>query len=98
MRKLSNTAAIAILLFCIGEAQAHSCADLYRAIKDEANDCDFFCDQARLKPMQQAYSASCIHVVLPLAPFDLDSIPQDTALVADISGTDAGATLSASVR
>jgi hypothetical protein len=35
-----------------------------------------------LRPLQEAYSATCIHVVLPLAPFDLDSIPQDPQLIA----------------
>jgi hypothetical protein len=97
-RTLLSTAAVATLLFWIGEAQAQSCADLYIAIKTEARSCDFFCDQARLKPLQQAYSASCIHVVLPLSPFDLDSIPQDAALVVDIGGFDAEARLSASTR
>jgi hypothetical protein len=89
---------MAALLFWMGEARAHSCAELYTAIKFQAKDCGFFCDQVRLKPMQEAYSASCIHVVLPLAPFDLDSIPQDAALVATISGIDAEATLSTSAR
>jgi hypothetical protein len=97
-RTLLNAAAMAALLLWIGEAQANSCADLYKAIKIETTGCGFFCDQARLKPLQAAYKTSCIHVVLPLSPFDLDSIPQDAALVADTSGIDAEATLSASTR
>jgi hypothetical protein len=96
--KLLSAAAVAASLFWMGEARAHGCADLYTAIKFQAQDCGFFCDQARLKPLQEAYSASCIHVVLPLGPFDLDSIPQDAALVATISGIDAEATLSTSAR
>ncbi len=77
------------MLVCSWEAQAGTCADLYSAIKAEAKDCGFFCDQAKLKPLQEAYSASCIHVALPLAPFDLDSIPQDPQIVAQRSANGA---------
>src|SRR5262245_50786381 len=83
-----NAAALGALLFCAGQAQAQSCADLYGAVKRGAGDCGFFCDQARLQPLQMAYSESCIHVALPLSPFDLDSIPQDAALLADNSRID----------
>lgn len=97
-RKLLGAAAMAALLFWMGEARAHSCAELYTAIKFQAKDCGFFFDQALLKPLQEAYSASCIYVVLPLSPFDLDSIPQDAALIAAISVIDAETALSASAR
>jgi hypothetical protein len=93
-----SAVAVGALLLCAGQAQAQSCADLYNAIKLEAKDCGFFCDQARLKPLQQAYSASCIHVTIPLSPFDLDSIPQDVALRADNSRIDVEAALSSSRR
>src|SRR5882672_5266907 len=61
--------------FWAGAAQAGTCTDLYNAIKSEAMDCGFFCDQERLKPLQEAYKASCIRIVLPVTPFDLDSVP-----------------------
>jgi hypothetical protein len=95
---LLSVAAIGVWLFGMADAQARSCADLYRAIKIEAMGCGFICDQARLKPLQEAYSATCIPVVLPLAPFDLDSIPQEPVLVAGHSGLDAEATLPVSAR
>ena len=91
---LSARGFLAAFLLCwAGAAQGHSCAGLYSAIKIEARDCGFFCNQARLKPLQEAYSASCIHVVLPLSPFDLDSIPQDAALHGGNDRTDVGAAL-----
>ena len=83
---LKAVAAAGAMLICTWGAQAATCSDLYNAIKSEAKDCGFFCDQAKLRPLQEAYSATCIHVVLPLAPFDLDSIPQDPQLVAQRSG------------
>src|SRR3954453_4927198 len=86
---LQAAAAVGAMLICSFEAQAGTCADLYGAIKSEAKDCGFFCDQAKLRPLQEAYSAACIHVVLPLAPFDLDSIPQDPQLIAQRSGNGA---------
>jgi hypothetical protein len=73
------------MLVCAWKAEAAPCADLYNAIKAEAKDCGFFCNQAKLRPLQEAYSATCIHVSLPLSPFDLDSIPQDPELVAERS-------------
>src|SRR5262245_5440220 len=97
-RILLSAAAMGAVLFWTGAAQAQSCASLYNAIKLEAWGCGFFCNQARLKPMQEAYSASCIHVALPLSPFDLDSVPQDTALVAASRGIDTEAPLSARAR
>jgi hypothetical protein len=95
--KAGSAAVVGALLFCAGQAQAQTCAELYNAIKLGAKDCGFFCDQARLKPLQEAYRDSCIHVVLPLSPFDLDSIPQDMAVLADNSRGDEAA-LSSSHR
>jgi hypothetical protein len=86
---LQAAAAVGAVLICSWEAHAGTCADLYSAIKSEAKDCGFFCDQAKLRPLQEAYSATCIHVVLPLAPFDLDSVPQDPLIVAQRSGNGA---------
>jgi len=84
-------AAVVVGAMLIGSwgAQAGTCADLYSAIKSGAKDCGFFCDQAKLRPLQEAYSATCIHVVLPLAPFDLDSVPQDPPIVAERSASGA---------
>jgi hypothetical protein len=70
------------MLCCAGEVQARTCADLYSAIKSGAMYCGFFCDLEKLKPLQEAYKANCIRIVLPVSPFDLDSIPQDSAVLA----------------
>jgi len=79
------------MLFCAGEAQAGTCADLYSAIKREAMYCGFFCDLEKLKPLQEAYKVSCIRIELPLTPFDIDSIPQESAILAgNFQGDDAG--------
>lgn len=89
LKLLKAAAAMGVMLICSWEAQAGACADLYNSIKTEAKDCGFFCDQAKLRPLQEAYSATCIHVVLPLAPFDLDSIPHDPQLIAQRSANGA---------
>src|SRR3954464_845352 len=86
---LKAAASVGAMLIGSWEAQAGTCADLHGAIKSDAKDCGFFCDHAKLRPLQEAYSAACIHVVLPLAPFDLDSIPQDPQLIAQRSGNGA---------
>ncbi len=80
--KALKALSIGAALFWAGEAQARTCTDLYKAIKSEAMYCGFFCNLERLKPLQEAYKASCIHVVLPLSPFDLDSTPQESAVLA----------------
>jgi len=69
------------MLFWAGEAQARTCADLYGAIKREAMYCGFFCDLDQLKPLQEAYKVSCIRIELPLTPFDIDSIPQESPIL-----------------
>ena len=48
-------------------ANAKSCLELYSAVKREAMYCDFFCDQKKLAPLQQAYETKCIVMVVPLA-------------------------------
>ena len=70
------------MLFWAGEVQARTCADLYSAIKREAMYCGFFCDLDQLKPLQEAYKVSCIRIELPLTPFDIDSMPQESAILA----------------
>jgi hypothetical protein len=82
---------IGVALFWAGEVQARTCMDLYKAIKSEAMYCGFFCNLEKLKPLQEAYKASCIHVVLPPSPFDLDSIPQESAVLAGNFQTEADA-------
>ena len=62
-----------------GGAQAQSCSGLFEAIKREAMYCGFFCDQRALQPLQRNYEASCVKVLIPSSPFDLDSVPQDVA-------------------
>ena len=81
-RKTLRAIAIGAALLWAGEAQARTCTDLYKSIKSQAMYCGFFCDLETLKPLQEAYKASCIRVVLPLSPFDLDSIPQESAVLA----------------
>jgi hypothetical protein len=63
IRELCIAAAIC---FTTG-ANAEDCADLYSAVKYEAMHCGFFCDQAKLAPLQVAYEANCIVMVIPLA-------------------------------
>jgi hypothetical protein len=70
------------MFFWAGEVQARTCADLYSAIKREAMYCGFFCDLEKLKPLQEAYKVSCIRIELPLTPFDIDSVPQESAVLA----------------
>jgi hypothetical protein len=62
-------------VFCSGQANAETCSDLYGAIKRAAMYCDFFCDQRELAPLQRAYEASCIVMVVPLSslPFENQS-------------------------
>jgi len=93
--KALRAIAIGAVLFWAGEAQARTCAYLYNAIKSEAMYCGFFCDLEKLKPLQEAYKASCIRIVLPASSFDLDSVPQEAVLAADFR-TDAEAKQQAS--
>jgi hypothetical protein len=55
-------------LTCWGSpAAADPCRDIYNAIKMQAMYCGFFCDQARLAPLQQEYEANCIVSFIPAA-------------------------------
>ena len=56
----------AAICFATG-ASAENCAELYSAVKHEAMHCSFFCDQAKLAPLQVAYETNCIVMVIPLA-------------------------------
>jgi hypothetical protein len=94
--KALQAISIGAMLFWAGEVQARTCADLYNAIKSEAMYCGFFCDLEQLKPLQEAYKASCIRIVLPLSPFDLDSVPQESAVLAVDFRIDVGAEQQAS--
>jgi len=59
---------VVLVAICFGtQANAESCAELYGAVKREAMYCDFFCDQKKLAPLQQAYETNCIVIVVPLA-------------------------------
>src|SRR6476646_2429842 len=72
------------LFFCSGQANALTCSDLYGAIKRAAMSCDFFCDQAKLAPLQRAYEASCIVLVVPLSSLPFETQPaEDEALAID---------------
>ncbi len=71
-----------MLLICAAlcwapQVQAQSCANIFETIKREAMYCSFFCDQGKLQPLQQAYEASCITVIVPPSLFDLDSRPYE---------------------
>ena len=82
-RRISLTPmSLIAMLSWAGEVQARTCSDLYSAIKREAMYCGFFCDLEKLKPLQEAYKVSCIRIELPLAPFDIDSMPQESAILA----------------
>jgi hypothetical protein len=59
--------AVVIAVCFTTHANAKSCSELYSAVKREAMYCDFFCDQKRLAPLQQAYETKCIVIVVPLA-------------------------------
>lgn len=74
-----KVASICAMLCLAGEAQARTCADLFNAIKNEAMYCGFFCDLGRLQPLQKAYEATCVRIVIPSALFDLDSVAQESA-------------------
>jgi hypothetical protein len=55
--------------------------------------CGFYCDQERLRPLQEAYEASCIRVVVPPSLFDLDSRPEQSIPLAARNDTTVGAAL-----
>jgi hypothetical protein len=74
-----KVASICAMLILAGEAQARTCADLFNAIKSEAMYCGFFCDLGKLQPLQKAYEATCVRIVVPSLLFDLDSVPQESA-------------------
>ncbi len=59
------------------QAPAQNCAVIFAAIKKEAMYCGFFCDQEKIRPLQQAYETSCIMFAAPPSPFELDSLPYD---------------------
>ena len=59
--------AVLIALCCGTEVNAQSCAELYGAVRREAMYCDFFCDQKKLAPLQEAYETNCIVIRVPLA-------------------------------
>ena len=55
------------------QARAQSCAEVYGAIKSEAMYCGFFCDEAKLLPLQQDYEANCIMFVVPASALPLET-------------------------
>ena len=67
---------------CFGtQANAESCSELFGAIKHEAMYCDFFCDQRKLVPLQQAYEAKCMIIVVPLASLSsFDNLPDEAGI------------------
>lgn len=40
--------------------------------------CGFFCDQEKMRSLQQAYETSCIAFVVPPSQFELDSPAHDS--------------------
>lgn len=54
-----------VVLGFASPGHAQDCAALYRAIRAEARDCGFFCDQAALVPLQIAYENRCIVAAAP---------------------------------
>jgi hypothetical protein len=87
-----------VLLVCAashwaGHAHAQACAQVYDAIRAEAMYCGFFCDQAKLRPLQKTYEESCIRVVVPVSLFDLDSRSDDTIPLAASNDLTVGAAL-----
>jgi hypothetical protein len=68
---------------CSGtQANAENCSELYGAIKREAMYCDFFCDQRKLAPLQQAYEAECIIIVVPLSLLSsFEDLPNEAGTV-----------------
>ena len=68
---------IAATMCFAAEANAESCTELYGAVKREAMHCGFFCDQEKLAPLQVAYEANCIVMVIPLATLAVFENPPD---------------------
>jgi hypothetical protein len=69
---------IFVAICCGTQANAESCSELFGAIKREAMYCDFFCDQRKLVPLQQAYEAKCIIIVVPLKSLSsFDNLPDE---------------------
>ncbi len=63
-----------LLLCWTPAAHAQSCADIYGAIRHAAMYCGFFCDQAKLRPLQAAYESKCIPTFVAPSLFDLDQV------------------------
>jgi len=63
--RVKELAVLIAIGFCT-QANAESCPELYTAVKREAMDCGFFCDQKRLAPLQRTYELNCIVIVVPL--------------------------------
>jgi hypothetical protein len=79
----ARTLLLFVALCCGTHANAESCSDRYDAIKSAAMYCDFFCDQRKLVPLQQAYEANCIVLAVPLSWFPLEERPDEPDFFAD---------------
>jgi len=79
--------ALQALLFSatIGSAQARArdCDSVYTAIKSAAMYCGFFCDQNELQPLQEAYEARCMVMVVPASALGFDSSPGPATTLAE---------------
>jgi hypothetical protein len=64
-----------------GQANAETCSELYGAIKRAAMYCDFFCDQRKLAPLQRAYEANCIVIVVPLSSLPFEMRPPEDEFI-----------------
>jgi hypothetical protein len=56
-------------------AQSQDCYGIYSAIRDAAMHCGFFCNKNELQPLQAAYEAQCIVLVIPASALGFDSSP-----------------------
>jgi hypothetical protein len=56
-----------------GQERPPICSELLSAIAQEARYCGFFCDQDRMRLLQQSYERACLKLMIPPAPFDIDS-------------------------
>jgi hypothetical protein len=78
----ASRVALGALFGCIAlcwatQAHTQNCSEIFAAIKREAMYCGFFCDQERIRSLQQSYEMSCIKSLVAPSLFDLDSASID---------------------
>jgi hypothetical protein len=56
-----------------GQERLPICGELLSAIAQEARYCGFFCDEDRIRLLQQSYERACLKLMIAPALFDIDS-------------------------